>query len=154
MDCERKLWPLNLHPRTCETSHAPQPVPRQSQASKANGKKSRGPSAPESKRKSSLNSTKSGLRSQTVGLAHEPAQWSERGNQWHDYYKSASPGALHLINQCARFTLLSDRADEYQTAELQKQVRETKEAWHRKQRRRVRYLAGQIRKDPWGRWRN
>ena len=45
-------------------------------------------------------------------------------------------------------TILSDRADEYQQAELQKQVRETKEAWYRKQRRRVRYLARQIRKNP------
>jgi len=44
---------------------------------------------------------------------------------------------------------MSDRADEYQQAELQKQVREAKEAWHRKQRRRWRYLASQIRKDPW-----
>ena len=59
-----------------------------------------------------------------------------------------SPAAIHKTNQCARATLLSDRADAYQQAELQKQVRETKEAWHRRQRRRRRYLAGQIRKDP------
>jgi len=46
-------------------------------------------------------------------------------------------------------TILSDRADEYQQAELQKQVHETKDAWHRRQRRRVLYLARQIRKAPW-----
>ena len=46
-------------------------------------------------------------------------------------------------------TILSDRADDFQQSELQKQARDTHDAWHRKQRRRVRYLAGQIRKDPW-----
>jgi len=53
-----------------------------------------------------------------------------------------------MTNQCARATLLSDRADEYQYAELSKQVREEKEQWHRKQQRRLRYLTGQIRKKP------
>ena len=54
-----------------------------------------------------------------------------------------------MTNQCARMTILSDRADDFQQSELQKQARDTHDAWLRKQRRRVRYLAGQIRKSPW-----
>ena len=86
---------------------------------------------------------------QTVALPHEPAERSERCDQWHDHYGPRSPASIHTTNQCARMTILADRADEYQTAELQKQVREAKDAFLRKQRRRVRYLAGQMRKDPW-----
>ena len=126
------------------------PSAKQSQASKNNGKRSRGPVSPDGRKKSSERGTKSGLRAQTVALPHESADRSERCNHWHDYYQPRSPAAIHKTNQCARVTLLADRADAYQQAELQKQVRETKEAWHRAQRRRTRYLSGQIRKDPSG----
>jgi len=81
-------------------------------------------------------------------MDHESADRGERGDHWHDHYGPKSPSALHMTNQCARATLLSDRVDEYQHAELNKQVREEKEKWHRKQQRRLRYLAGQIRKNP------
>ena len=126
------------------------PSPKQSQASRENGKRTRGPTASDGKWRSARRGTKAGLRAQTVALPHEPAERSERCDQWHDHYGPRSPASIHMTNQCARMTILSDRADEYQQAELQKQVRETREAWLRKQRRRVRYLAGQIRKDPWG----
>src|SRR5271168_1882785 len=126
------------------------PSPRQRQASRENGKRSRGATSSDGKWRSARRGTKAGLRAQTVALPHEPAERSERCDQWHNHYGPRSPASIHTTNQCARMTILSDRADEYQQAELQKQVRETKEAWLRKQRRRVRYLAGQIRKDPWG----
>jgi hypothetical protein len=124
------------------------PSPKQSQASKNNGKRSRGPLTPEGKKKSSQRATKSGLRAQTMALPHEPADRSVRCDHWHDYYHPKSPSAIHMTNQCARAALLADRADEYQQAELQKQARDTHEAWRRRQRRRVLYLAHQIRKNP------
>ena len=126
-----------------------QPTPKQRQASINNGKRSRGPVTSEGKKKSSQRGRKWGLRAQTVALEHESADRSERCNQWHDYYQPQSPAAIHKTNQCARASLLADRADAYQQAELEKQVRETKEAWHREQRRRERYLTGQMRKDPY-----
>ena len=126
------------------------PTPKQRQASIDNGKRSRGPVTPDGKKKSSQRGRKWGLRAQTVALEHESADRSERCNQWHDYYQPQSPAAIHKTNQCARASLLADRADAYQQAELEKQVRETKEAWHRKQLRRQRYLTGQMRKDVYG----
>jgi hypothetical protein len=103
----------------------------------------------EGRQKSAQRGTKSGLRAQTVALPHESADRSDRCNHWHDHYQPRSPAAIHKTNRCARATILTDRVDVYQQSELEKQVRETKEAWHRAQRRRQRYLAGQIRKDPY-----
>ena len=77
------------------------PSPKQSQASKNNGKRSRGPVSAEGRKKSSQRGTKSGLRAQTVALPHESADRSERCNHWHDYYQPRSPSAIHKTNQCA-----------------------------------------------------
>src|SRR6516165_5817059 len=125
------------------------PSPRQSQASRENGKRSHGATSFDGRQRSARRGTKSGLRAQTVALPHEPAARSQRCDQWHSHYGPRSPSSIHMVNQCARMSILADRADDYEQAELQKQVREAKEKWHRKQRRRVRYLARQIRKDPW-----
>ena len=125
------------------------PTAKQSQASKNNGRRSRGPVSAEGRKNSSQRATKAGLRARTVTLPHEPAERRERCDQWHTHYGPRSPASIHATNQCARMTILSDRVDDYQQAELQKQIRETKDAFLRKQRRRVLYLAGQIRKDPW-----
>ena len=123
------------------------PSPSQIHASQQNGKRSRGPS-PEGAKRSSLNSMKSGLRSQTIALAHESSAASERGQVWQDFYHPQSPAAFHLTNECARATLLADRADRCQQAELDKQAREVQRTWRRKQRRRMRYLAGKLRDLP------
>ena len=53
--------------------------------------------------------TKAGLRAQTVALPHEPAERSERCDQWHDHYGPRSPASIHMTNQCARMTILSDQ---------------------------------------------
>src|SRR5580692_559159 len=119
---------------------------RQSQASRDNGKRSRGPVSADGRKRSAQRGTRSCLRAKTQALGHESADRAERGDHWHDHYGPKSPSALHMTNQCARATLLSDRVDEYQHAQLNKQVRDEKEKWHRKQQRRLRYLAGQIRK--------
>ena len=124
------------------------PSPSQSQASRENGMRSRGAVSADGRKRSAQRGTKSGLRARTHALGHESADRAERGDHWHGFYAPRSPSALHMTNQCARATLLSDRVDDYQHAEFTKQVREEKEKWHRKQKRRLRYLAGQIRKKP------
>ena len=49
------------------------PSPKQSQASRENGKRSRGPTSSDAKWRSARRGTKAGLRAQTVALPHEPA---------------------------------------------------------------------------------
>ncbi len=124
------------------------PSPAQSHASKQNGKRSRGPTSPEGKARSALSSKNSGLRAQTIALDHESPRYSERCDQWHDFYQPQSPAALHYTNECARASLLSDRCAEYRQAELQKQVRDEERTWNRKQRRRLRYLMAKIKSVP------
>ena len=99
------------------------PATAQISASQQNGTRSRGPSAPGARPKPALDANKSGLRCQTIALAHESLLRSERCNQWHDYYKPQSPVAVHLTNECARPMLLADRTDQYRQAELEKQPR-------------------------------
>ena len=124
------------------------PSPAQSQASKQNGNRSRGPTAPEGKTRSALSSRNSGLRAQTIALDHEPMQYADRCNQWHDFYQPQSPATLHFTNECARASLLSDRCAQYRQAELQKQVRAEERTWNRKQQRRLRYLTSKIKTSP------
>ncbi len=124
------------------------PSSAQSHASKQNGKRSRGPTSPEGKARSALSAKNSGLRAQTIALDHEPPQYGERCDQWHDFYQPQSPAALHYTNECARASLLSDRCAEYRQAELQKQVREEERTWNRKQQRRLRYLMAKIKTSP------
>jgi hypothetical protein len=83
-----------------------------------------------------------------VALPHEAPDRGERCDHWHNHYNGKSPSSLHLTNQCARATLLADRIDDYTNAQISKQLREDKEKWRRKQKRRARYLAGQLQKPP------
>ena len=79
------------------------PSPKQSQASKNNGKRSRGPVSPEGRKKSSQRGTKSGLRAQTVALDHESADRSAACDHWHKYYRSKKSFiSIHMTNQFAR----------------------------------------------------
>ncbi len=95
------------------------PTPAQKAASRANGRKSRGPQG-EAKQRTRWNSTKTGLRSKILALEYESAQCTERSEVWYDYYQTQSPAAFHLANECAHASLLSDRCHRYRKAEVEK----------------------------------
>src|SRR5262245_11978513 len=83
-----------------------------------------------------------GLRATTRPLDPEDHA-ATRANRWHDHYRPTSPGAIHLVNEAARATLLADRCDRYMQATLERQVEETTRLFHHRCRRQ---LAEQLRK--------
>jgi hypothetical protein len=92
-----------------------------------NGKKSQGPKTDEGKAKSRQNALKHGLRAEVLAMVNEdPKIIAARAESWNDYYQPASPAAQHLVNECVRATILSDRCHTYHDAALAKQVRESK----------------------------
>src|ERR1700676_3197311 len=112
------------------------PSPAQIEASRANGRKSRGPQG-EAKRRSCRNSYKTGLRSTIVALEYESVQCKERSRLWYDYYQPQSPAAFHLANECAHATLLADRCHNYRQAELDKQTTVARNDWTRRREEKV-----------------
>jgi hypothetical protein len=120
------------------------PSPAQSDASIQNGKRSQGRPASGARETPAFDPTRSELRAQTIALAHESIQRSERGSLFHDYYQPQSPVAVHYTNECARASLLNDRVDQFREAELAKQIRTAEGAFNRRQIRRVRYLQGKL----------
>jgi len=114
------------------------PSTEQSNGSRQNGKRSQGRASPGAKANPALDPTMAELRAQTIALAHESILRSERANQWHEFYKPQSLIAVHLVNECARSSLLADRVEQFRQAELEKQVRQEEKAFRRRERRRVR----------------
>src|SRR3954452_4343152 len=105
---------------------------------RANAAKSTGPKTAEGKQKARLNALKHGLRAETVALPNEdPRVVAERAQVWNDYYRPASPAAQHLVNECARATVLSDRVDRYHHAALSLQVGRAREECDRLRWRRL-----------------
>ena len=114
-----------------------------------NARKSTGPKSDAGKAKSRANAVKHGLRAEVLALPNEdPEVVASRANAWNDYYQPQSPAAQHLVNQCVRATLLSDRVDRYHAAALTKQVREAEAAWENAQGDRVGPLTKLLATDP------
>jgi hypothetical protein len=98
--------------------------------SRLNGSKSKGPVTEQGKRKSRANALQHGLRAEVLPLPNEdPVKVAQREQAWNDYYKPQSPAAQHLVNECVRATLFSDRAHAFHAAALSEQVREA-EHWY------------------------
>jgi len=75
---------------------------------------------------------------------HEAVEYGQRCDEWHNYYSPQSPATVHLTNELARSSLLADRAENFRQAELEVQTVEEARKWFRKQKRRLRYLAGKL----------
>ncbi len=123
---------------------------QRAEASRRNGRLSRGGLTPESRLKSSMNALKTGLRALTFSLPHESATVAERGEQWNTYYDPQSPAACHMVNECARATILADRCESYRQATIEEQTKDTHQRWKRKQRDKAYRLAKRLAIDPAG----
>jgi hypothetical protein len=64
---------------------------------------------------------------------------------WHNRYNPQSPAAIHLTNECVRATIIADRANRYQQAEVERQCENTRKNWRR---RRLRQVAATIDRIP------
>ena len=96
-----------------------------------NARHSTGPKSTEGKARSRQNALKHGLcAAAPAALPNEdPAAVQARADEWNSHYRPQSPAARHLVDQCVRATLLSDRVDRYHAAELAKQVRSAVAGW-------------------------
>ena len=99
-----------------------------------NARNSTGPKSEAGKARSRYNSTKHGMRSEVLPLPNEdPAIALERAFCWNDFYQPQSPAAQHLVNECVRATLLSDRVAHFHDHQLANQVRHAKSNWEQEQ---------------------
>jgi hypothetical protein len=106
--------------------------------SRKNGRSSRGATSPEGRARSSLNAVQEGgLRAKTYPLPHEKEAAAERAEEWHSFYKPMSPAAVHLVNECARATVVADRADKFREARIKRQQANVKRNWQRRRKRRL-----------------
>ncbi len=100
---------------------------QRSEINRKNGQKSQGPKTDEGKAKSRQNATKHGLRAEVLAMPTEDASViAARAQAWNEYYQPASPAAQHLVNECVRATIMSDRCHTYHDAALAKHVAESR----------------------------
>src|SRR5689334_20746943 len=79
------------------------PTPAQSEASRANGALSRGPTTPEGKARSALNGTSHGLRGATFTLLpdEDPAAWAAALRRYLARLRPADPAELACVERLA-----------------------------------------------------
>ncbi len=124
---------------------------QRAEQSRINGRKSHGPKSSEGKARSRQNAMRHGLRADALPLPGEdPERARERCDAWNDYYQPRSPAAHHLVNECARATLQSDRVAAFQAASLTSQMQNAKEAWLELRRKQVATHVERLRVDPRG----
>jgi hypothetical protein len=78
-----------------------------------------------------------GLRAKTYPLPHETEAAAQRTQEWHSYYGPKSPAAKHLVNECARATVVADRSEKFRAARIERQKANVKRNWRRRRKRKV-----------------
>ena len=89
---------------------------------KTNSLKSTGPRTEAGKLKARQNAFQHGMCAVTAMPNEDPFKIIEREAEWNSFYQPKSPGAQHLVNECVRATLLSDRLGIYSDGTLTGQV--------------------------------
>jgi hypothetical protein len=82
-----------------------------------------------------LAALKDGLRAMTYPLPQEAEAAARRAAVWHVFYKPESPAAIHLTNECARATIVADRAEKFRQARVERQKAYVPRNWRRRRRR-------------------
>ena len=67
---------------------------------------------------------------------------------WLEHYKPQSLISIHDTIECARSSLLADQVSEFRQAHLELQARQEGSRWHRRQRRRLRYVGSKLKTRP------
>ena len=123
------------------------PSPLQSESSRKNGAKGRGPKSPETKLRSCQSARKWGLFARTVALPHELPQWAEQQYLAH-LLSTKSPASMHLTNECVRATLIADRCESYRQATIEEQGQNERRKWRLAEKRKADRLAKELRGRP------
>ena len=122
---------------------------QRSEINRRNASKSTGPKTLDGKAASRQNALKHGLRAEILALPNEdPVVVEARAIEWNDYYKPQSPGAQHLVNECVRATILSDRVATYHDFTVGKQVRDATNLWDRNREDDAVGLFSELETDP------
>ena len=122
---------------------------QRSEINRRNGQKSQGPKTDEGKARSRQNATKHGLRAEVLAMPTEDASViAARAQAWNEYYQPASPAAQHLVNECVRTTIMSDRCHKYHDAALAKHVAESRFRQICEDDVKVEQLVAQLAADP------
>src|SRR4051794_18389801 len=122
---------------------------QRSAQNRLNARKSTGPRSAEGKQTSRLNAVKHGPRADPAPLPGEDVEAvARRAQTWNDYYDPQSPAAQHLVNECVRATLLSDRVARCHEATAARRAAAILEAREARQGEEVAALAERLAHDP------
>ncbi len=111
-----------------------------------NARKSTGPKSAEGKSRASANALKHGLRVDVLPIPGEDAEVIvARAEAWNDYYRPQSPAAQHLVNECARATVQSDRVAKFQALSIASQQKEARAHWIDQREKDVKAQAARLR---------
>src|SRR5579883_2987615 len=125
------------------------PELNRSEINRQNAQKSTGPKTQEGKARSRRNAMKHGLRAEILSLPNEdPAAIQARVDSWNDYYQPRNPAEEHLVDECVRATVLSDRCHRAQDAIVAQRIREAEANWENKQEDEVERLKSTFKDDP------
>src|SRR3954452_10855258 len=95
-----------------------------------NASKSTGPRSPEGKPRASMNSTKHGLRIETLALPGEDADaFRDLLQEWNDCYRPGTPGERALIERAVLAKVQMGRSLGFQAAPLGQKVRRAAQGW-------------------------
>src|SRR5436305_4914392 len=115
-----------------------------------NAARSTGPS-PQARSVVRWNAIKHGLRAAPGALPNEdPAVAQARSEAWDSFYQPRSPEAQHLVNECVRVTLLSDRLDSYNTSLVSQQIFDADLKWENDRADEVQGHIDRLKDDPAG----
>jgi hypothetical protein len=106
-----------------------------------NGSKGRGPTSAAGAARSKLNGlTEGGLRAQTYPLPGEQDADAAAQAEWNACYRPASPAAVYHARQCARATVVADRAERFARARIADQKRKAVRNFRRRGPRRLKRI--------------
>ena len=99
--------------------------------------------------KTRFNALKHGCRATIASMPEEdPDLIQAREDSWNDFYQPQSPAEQHLVNECVRATILSDRAHRFHDVEVARHYREAPAAREHALADEVERLAALLKHDP------